>query len=179
MKVLMYYRVSSIFRCLYFKLVYRRQFHFNKVFYSGKHFIISVSNTSKIKFLGRTRFADFVEVGGSGILTIGDHFGVNSFSRVIAKNRIIIGENVIIARYVSILDHDHDIYAIMKGDFNKYTTAPIEIGNNVWIGDKVTVTKGVNIGDNVIIGANSVVSRDIPKNSIAVGSPCRVIKSIF
>jgi acetyltransferase-like isoleucine patch superfamily enzyme len=52
------------------------------------------------------------------------------------------------------------------------------IGNNVWIGAKATVTKGVTIGDNVVIGANSVVTRDIPPNSVAAGAPARVIRSI-
>ena len=48
---------------------------------------------------------------------------------------------------------------------------------NVWIGGGVKVMPGVTIGDNVVIGAGSVVTRDIPPNSLAVGSPCKVIKS--
>lgn len=55
---------------------------------------------------------------------------------------------------------------------------PISVGNNVWIGDNVTVLPGITIGNNVTIGAGSVVTRDIPDNTLAVGNPCRVIKSI-
>ena len=55
---------------------------------------------------------------------------------------------------------------------------PISVGNNVWIGGNVTVLTGVTIGNNVTIGAGSVVTRDIPDNTLAVGNPCRVIKSI-
>lgn len=55
---------------------------------------------------------------------------------------------------------------------------PISVGNNVWIGGNVTVLMGVTIGNNVTIGAGSVVTRDIPDNTLAVGNPCRVIKSI-
>ena len=55
---------------------------------------------------------------------------------------------------------------------------PIKVGNNVWIGGNVTVLPGVSIGDNVVIGAESVVTKDIPSNVIAVGNPCRVIKEI-
>lgn len=55
---------------------------------------------------------------------------------------------------------------------------PVTIGNNVWIGGSVTILPGVTIGDNVTIGAGSVVTRDIPSNSIAVGNPCKVIKII-
>ena len=53
------------------------------------------------------------------------------------------------------------------------------VGNDVWIGQNVTVMPGVHIGDGAIIGANSVVAKDIPPYSIAVGNPCRVIKKRF
>ena len=52
------------------------------------------------------------------------------------------------------------------------------IGNNVWVGTKATILQGVTIGDNAVIGANAVVTRDIPANSIAVGAPARVVKTL-
>ena len=52
------------------------------------------------------------------------------------------------------------------------------MGNNVWIGGNVVVLPGVTIGDNVVIGAGSVINKDIPSNSVAVGNPCKVIKEI-
>ena len=55
---------------------------------------------------------------------------------------------------------------------------PVTIGNNVWIGGSVTILPGVTIGDNVTIGAGSVVTKDIPSNTIAVGNPCKAIKTI-
>lgn len=55
---------------------------------------------------------------------------------------------------------------------------PIVVGNNVFIGYGSIILPGVTIGDNVVIGAGSVVSRDIPSNSVAVGAPCRVLKSL-
>lgn len=54
----------------------------------------------------------------------------------------------------------------------------IKVGNNVWIGGNVVVLPGVTIGDNVLIGAGSVVNKDIQSNSVAIGNPCKVIKSI-
>ena len=55
---------------------------------------------------------------------------------------------------------------------------PVTIGDNVWIGGSVTILPGVTIGDNVTIGAGSVVTKDIPSNSIAVGNPCKVVKKV-
>ena len=58
------------------------------------------------------------------------------------------------------------------------TKGKIMIGKNVWVGDKVTILGGVTIGDNVIIGANTVVTNDIPSNTIVTGSKCRIVKSL-
>ena len=80
---------------------------------------------------------------------------------------------------VSILDHDHRY--TFEGDdlqLDGYVTAPITIGNNVWIADKVTILKGVTIGDNVVVGANSLVHKDVPANSVVGGVPFRVLKKL-
>ncbi|HEX7757448.1 MAG TPA: DapH/DapD/GlmU-related protein, partial [Niabella sp.] len=55
---------------------------------------------------------------------------------------------------------------------------PVTIGNNVWVGGNATILPGVTIGDNCVIGAGSVVTKDIPANSLAVGNPARVIRQI-
>ena len=58
------------------------------------------------------------------------------------------------------------------------TSNPITVGNDVWIGGNVCVLGGVTIGNNVVIGAGSVVTRDVPDNSLAFGNPCKVIRKI-
>ena len=63
-------------------------------------------------------------------------------------------------------------------DTTGFNIKPITIGNNVWLADKVTITKGVTIGDNVIIAANSVVTKDIPSNTLAGGIPAQIIKNL-
>lgn len=61
-------------------------------------------------------------------------------------------------------------------DHREYVTAPVKIGKRCWLGEGVIVMPGVTIGDGCIIGAHSIVNKDIPANSIAVGSPAKVIK---
>lgn len=82
-----------------------------------------------------------------------------------------IGDNVSMAPRVHILCHD----ASTKTFLNYTKIGRVTIGNNVFIGAESVVLPGVTIGSNVIIGANSTVTHDIPDNSVAVGSPARVI----
>ncbi len=82
----------------------------------------------------------------------------------------LIGHNTVLAT----LNH-----GLLPEERHDLIPRPIHIGKNVWIGSNSTVLPGVTIGDNAVIGAGSVVTRDIPENMIAVGSPAKVIKSIF
>ena len=87
---------------------------------------------------------------------------------------ITIGDDVTIAPRVHILCHD----ASTKSFLNYTKIGRVNIGNNVFIGAESVVLPGVTIGNNVIIGANSTVTHDIPDNSVAAGSPARVICSL-
>ena len=78
---------------------------------------------------------------------------------------------------VGIYTAGHPIHAASRDSGYEYGRA-ITIGDSVWLGAGVIVCPGVVIGDNVVIGAGSVVTRDIPSNSVAVGNPCRVIRKI-
>lgn len=90
-----------------------------------------------------------------------------------------IGNDVDINTYFSIMTHDFSNH-VFRNYFHDYINncGHVHIGNNVYIGTKVTILRGVTIGDNVIIGAGSIVTRDIPSNSVAVGVPCKVISSL-
>ena len=87
---------------------------------------------------------------------------------------IEIGDDVILAPNVHILAHD----ASTKPFLNHTRIANVKIGNRVFIGAAAIILPGVTIGDDVVIGAGSVVSKDIPNNSLAVGSPAKVICSL-
>lgn len=102
-------------------------------------------------------------------IIIGNNCGFSGTS-ITCDSKIVIGDNTIIGANSQISDrngHEDKYY---------YPPKPVTIGNNVWLGMNVTVMPGVSIGDNSIIGAGSIVTKDIPANTIAVGSPCKVIK---
>jgi acetyltransferase-like isoleucine patch superfamily enzyme len=110
--------------------------------------------------------------GGDGEIVIGNYCVLSSGVRIRSAQSVRIGDNCMFAESCFVTDADwHDLYhRIYPGK-----RAPVRIGNNVWLADSVTVCKGVSIGDNCVVGAASVVTRDIPANSIAAGNPARVI----
>lgn len=117
-------------------------------------------------------------------LKFGKNIQINDYTHIVCMERISVGDNVLIASHVFISDNSHGCYKGCRNDSNpmvppthrEYYTAPVSIGNNTWIGEGVIIMPGVKIGDGCVIGAHSVVSKDIPDYSIAVGSPAKVIK---
>ena len=105
-------------------------------------------------------------------LLIGDELGMSS-STITCFKKIEIGNGVRIGANCVIADGDFHLDDPRIG-----APKPIKIEDNVWLGYGVIVMKGVTIGKNSIIGMNSVVTKDVPPNSIAVGTPAKVIKSI-
>lgn len=91
---------------------------------------------------------------------------------------ISIGDHVEITGQVQFLTHDGSVWIFREREPNIELFGRIIIGNNVFIGFRTIFLPGVKIGDNVIIGAGSIVSKDIPSNSVAAGQPARVIKTI-
>ncbi|AUM94799.1 TPA: sugar O-acetyltransferase [Clostridium botulinum] len=125
----------------------------------------------------------FVDYGDN--IYFGNNCKVNMNCTFLDDNKIIIGNNALIAPNVQIYTAFHPTNAQERFgearedgsfEFCKTQTAPVVIGNNVWIGGGVIIMPGVTIGDNVVIGAGSVVTKDIPSNKIAYGNPCRVVR---
>ena len=91
---------------------------------------------------------------------------------------ISIGNNVYITAGCQFITHDGGTLILRKEVPDLEITAPISVGNDVYIGLNTTILPGVRIGNRVIIGAGSVITKDIPDNSVAAGVPARVIKTV-
>lgn len=90
---------------------------------------------------------------------------------------VTIGHRVLFGPFVSIFAATHEVGVQSRRDGVEYA-APVSIGDDCWIGGNVTIMPGVTIGKGCTIGAGSVVTRDIPDFSVAVGSPARVVKKV-
>jgi len=109
-------------------------------------------------------------------LTIGDNFYTNHNVTIIDVCPVTIGDNVMFGPHVMVSTGAHPLDPIERR--TKEYGASITIGNDVWIGGNVSILPGVTIGNNCVIGASSVVTKNIPDNSVAVGNPCKVIKQV-
>ena len=110
-------------------------------------------------------------------IEVGENFFANYNLTILDVGKVTIGKNAQIAPNVSIYTAGHPIHPDSRNSGYEYGI-PITIGDNVWIGGNTVILPGVTIGDNVVIGAGSVVTKDIPDNAIAVGNPCKVIRTV-
>jgi maltose O-acetyltransferase len=113
-------------------------------------------------------------------VSIGDNTTILSFTLLFGTGGITIGRDVLISSHCSIFSISHRVDALGQGLLFRDTrfTAPVEIGDNVWIGTGARILPGVSIGANTIVGAGSVVTRSIPKGVVAAGVPAKVIRTL-
>lgn len=104
---------------------------------------------------------------------IGKRVYVNTGCLMMSAGGITIGDDTQIAANVQLISNNHDLK-----ERQVITCKPITIGRNVWIGAGATILPGVSIGDNAVIGASSVVTKDVPANTIYAGNPAKFIKKI-
>ncbi len=131
-------------------------------------------------------------IGEKGRCTVGDYTLLNG-ALIMAEERIEIGSYCLISWNVGIADSDfhpldpalrrQDALALAPFAPNrpprpKIATAPVVIGDNVWIGMGAVILKGVTIGENSVVAAGAIVTRDVPPNSVVAGNPARIVKSL-
>lgn len=155
---------------------------YSVLLYGQNIFFQSEKNSVIIK--GHTRLGHGVRIksGFQGKIIIGKSILIDDNSYVSAHERIEIGDESMIAANVYIVDFNH-VYPLQKskkliGKKSGYEAEAIVIGRYVWIGANAVILKGVTIGDNAVVGAGSVVTENVPANTVVAGVPARIIKRI-
>ena len=163
--------------CYYLRISY-------PIYLTGGRYITLGRGFGADKRLRLDAYDEFLGQRFEPIIVFGDNVSIQKDCHIGAINKIIIGNNVFIGGKVFITDHSHgDTNSISLGsapaERKLYSKGEVVIENNVWIGEGVVILPGVTVGENSIIGANSVVTKSIPKNSIAAGNPAKIIREIL
>ena len=108
-------------------------------------------------------------------IKIGKNVFINACCKFQDQGGIVIGNGVLIGHNVTLATLNHD----ERPDYRQNIyPKPIKIGDNVWIGSNATILQGTTIGNGAIVGANSVVTHDVPENTIVAGVPARIIRKV-
>ena len=167
--------ISSAIRVSYLKLAFRGS-EFHKGLIVGHGCRIRASDGGKLVTGAATAIEPGCELTAKGgVLALGRSAFVGRGCVITCRQAITIGDDALIAEYVTIRDQDHRYTGPEATARSGFDTAPIVIGNNVWIGAKATVTRGVTVGDDAVIAAGAVVTADVPAGAIVGGVPARVI----
>lgn len=134
------------------------------------------------KYLFLTAYPEYAESEHSTLIKIGANCNFGAFNHITATNNIIIGNNLLTGKWVTISDNNHgqcdkESLSVPPIERNIVSKGSITIGNNVWIGDKATILGGITIGDGAVIGANAVVTHNVPAFCVVAGNPARIIKN--
>jgi tetrahydrodipicolinate N-acetyltransferase len=111
-----------------------------------------------------------------GLLSIGHGTNVNGFAKILVRERVSIGAGCTLSWDSQILDND--FHPITVGGVEQPVTAPVVLGDHVWVGTAAIILKGVTIGDGSVVAAGAVVTKDVPPKSIVAGSPARVVGAV-
>ena len=113
---------------------------------------------------------------GEGRVEIGDACLMSPGARISASDEVVLGNGCMMAHGSYITDSDwHGLYDRVNRDS---TPKPVRLGDNVWLGDRSTVLKGVTVGNNSIVAASSVVTKDVPANVIVAGNPAVIVREL-
>lgn len=177
---------SSLFLGKNVSLYNKPNMRFGNIVQLEDHVYVSALGKQPITFGSNVKIGAFSRLITSTTLndlgshiTIGNNVGIGEFAYLGGAGGLEIGNDCIIGQYLSCHPENHNF-----GDTTKLirqqgcTRSGIKIGNNCWIGAKVTILDGVNIGDNCVIAAGAVVTKSMPANSVIGGIPAKLIKPI-
>jgi acetyltransferase-like isoleucine patch superfamily enzyme len=129
---------------------------------------------NRVRFRAETALSELV-TWGDGRIEIGDATTINYGSSISAAGMVHIGNDCLIGTYVNIMDSNFHNESDRSWSL---ASEPVTIGDRVWLGNRCVIMQGVTIGDGAIVAACSLVTRDVPANSMVVGVPARVVKHL-
>ena len=166
--------------------LFRALRRFKNIFVGIPVFKVSVGKSlrfnrnSMVKFQGRATFGDYVTITArGGEIDFGINFSSNQNVIFNADHggKLTFGENCLVGPMSIFRTSNHKFDTLSTPiNLQGHISGDISVGNDVWIGSHVVVLPGVKIGNSAVIGAHSVVTKDIPDNAVAFGSPAKVIR---
>lgn len=181
--VSIYYKLSALlgnFKKLLFLNSYQ----------AGKNFKLDISggvigDKGKI-VIGNNVFLSGWLISDGGKIIVGNNTIINKNTIIRSLNLVKIGKYCDIANDCAIQDHNSRSLDygerrkyMLTGKFDeKVLNSPVVIGDDVWIGRRVTILKGVTIGDRAILATNAVITKDVPSSSVAAGNPAKIVKKL-
>lgn len=139
---------------------------------TGKRAFIRLGENSSMKIDGNVSlyYGGDIQLFDGGKLEIGNSTYINSDCKIRVQDKVVMGEQCAISHDFTVLDSNfHTLNSKKK-------TAPVIIGDHVWIGTRVTILSGVEIGNDAVIAAGSVVTKCMPPHSLVGGVPAKVMK---
>lgn len=170
-----YVRAAVCVPCGMIKMTWTKLFHMRN--FSGPiislvspHTEITMDGGSELRIGKNFKMRDGakIRVRKGGKCIIGNNTSINSYNMIACHEQIEIGDNCQFSPNVQIYDHDHDFRDIDGLKAMKYKTAPIRIGNNVWIGANTVILRGTEIGDDSVVGAGSVIKGVFPSGTVII-----------
>jgi acetyltransferase-like isoleucine patch superfamily enzyme len=165
--------VFRLFNWYYLTKVYNGRFKYGNTIVVGAHCSVTLDwSTAKINIGNGVQFRNDCHIRAvqNGDVKIGDNVFFNNQCSITSLQQIHIGNNCQFGEGVKIYDHNHRYQSAEKLIAQQgYTTAPVLIGNNCWLGSHVIVLKGVSIGEHAVIGAGVVVYKDVPAHTVLIG----------
>lgn len=179
--------ISSSLYSLPFRRFFKscpKSVYFDKIdFLIGSNFIQIGDYTHFQRGLYLSAWERYGDQNFTPMLTIGKNCNIGAYNNITCINKIIIGDNLLTGKWVTITDNSHG--SVDRGELNippvkrmLYSKGPVIIGDDVWIGDKVTILPGVSIGKGSIIAANAVVTSSVPPYSVVGGCPSKILKQL-
>ncbi len=159
--------INSFIKTFFLKILYFRKFQFNSIFLGPGSVIYLVGKNARFISNGLKLRRDVVINVNGGKLLMGSNVFINNRCSINCQNSIMIGDNCLFGENVLIYDHDHkfNLNADIVNTLG-YSRGEVIIGNNVWIGSSVTILKNVKIGHNSVIAAGSIVTKNIPHDTL-------------